>query len=318
MLIVRLVVISIIAVCFLGVGNAASDDFLPKEVRQCVEEFVRPPVEPKDCPRLSDMKTIKVLDLPDSTQKVKVEIESDPNNFRVSLMKRQDNAGLQEGVREQVEKSVVISAGTISFDYGEPRVFLSRVGKIPVILLDNVSGGNCPNGGTFIVVSLEADNMLHVVGTAVPTWWDDNEPFELIYFYDILGLNPWVGGSLSPYVRIYLKISNGKLTPDKEKCIAKWKSTILKEEGRLREKLLLECGLDKIAYRFSFILEKLLIDYLNGKGEEAWLNFQTNLKPLLDKNGELVTHESIEKAGYTSTEIEDYLRKKMSGQCKDS
>ncbi len=68
MLIVRLVVISIIAVCFLGVGNAASDDFLPKEVRQCVEEFVRPPVEPKDCPRLSDMKTIKVLDLPDSTQ----------------------------------------------------------------------------------------------------------------------------------------------------------------------------------------------------------------------------------------------------------
>jgi hypothetical protein len=170
------------------------------------------------------------------------------------------------------------------------------------------------------VVSLGAENMLHVVGTAVPDLWDkrgnekgnEKGQIELYYIYDVLEVTPWLGGPLSPCMGVHLKISNGKLTPDKEKCVAEWKKTLLQDEARLKKELKIEPESYKAPARLSFILKKLLFDYVSGKGEEAWLNFRTNLKPLLNEKGEYVT---FEKTHYTSTEIEDYLRKAMSRQC---
>jgi hypothetical protein len=115
---------------------------------------------------------------------------------------------------------------------------------------------------------------------------------------------------------IHLKISNGKLTPDKEKCIAEWKQTLLQDEERLNKNLEQEPESSRTAYMFSFILTKLLCDHLNEKGEEAWKDFRSNLKPLLDKNGKLVTGRNVKETGYTPTEIEAYLRKAMSRQCQ--
>jgi hypothetical protein len=154
------------------------------------------------------------------------------------------------------------------------------VGIVPVLILENYTGGTCSNCGTSIVISLEPKYMLHVAGRATVGKESDNMEVDLFALYDSFEDDTLLCHADSPTPPIYLKVDKGKIIPDKEKCLVEWNKRVLQHNATLAD--CKESGISKgeIDHTYSILLDRLLINYLRGRLEDSWQEFREGLNLL--------------------------------------
>ncbi len=327
---VRFNMITAVVVCVLASGNAVSGSFLPREIQQYVEDNTKVCLLPPECQKLPEVEFTKEMDLPDSSTKVKIDfiiladtalecLKRFPQEccasgiYRVSLLKKKENSIAREGTEPEITKSISVLT-QLGLGAG-PDAAITRAGKTPVLLLKAWTGGNCRDCDMSIIISLDPGHMLDLVGKAltdeVPDWTDLNGgEVHLSVVYEGLEFVFPLTGPDDPSVQIFLKISKGRLVPDRSRCYSEWKSILSPNDSALSENSS-PMAEAEIEHEFGMLLNKLLVDYFMGKGNTAWERFRSGLKPLLDTNGRLIIEPGLRKEGYSPEEIETYIRKQL-------
>ena len=281
----RFNLIAAVIICILAAGSAVADKFLPKEIQQYVDDETKVCLLPPGCQKLPEADFTKELDLPDSSAKVKIEfIElGDPELeclkglpydccasgiYRVSLLKKKSNETAQEHTEPEIEKSVSVltqlGPGT------EPDAVITRVGKMPVLLLKAWTGGKCRNCDMSIIISLDPRHMLYLVGKAlpdeVPDWTDlSGGEVKLRVVYEGLEYGFGLTDTDSPSAQIFLKIDKGRLVPDRAMCFDEWRPISTAAVGALGDSTNPVEVRTEICREFGMILNRLLVEYLMGK-----------------------------------------------------